>query len=331
MKIKNIYNKMILAVVTSLTAVTMAFAVTPAKFYASTFDAKVGQTVEFELKVDPSADKPVYTAVVNLEYDKNLLTFKSASYQQGWIPVTPEEVTDTANGVIKRTAGYPAGAKTLTSIVKYSFVAKAPGKANVNIIGSSAYDVDSNDVGLQNKSITVNIGGTEVPEAQKAPEVVKEEKKVTQEIILSFKGDTGMVADKDYMMTVMQDLKVKQDTNGTTSVSIFDINGQEVLKQDKLFTTSDDNSLDFTIPAGSLVAGNYSIVVTSNYDKQKSPARLTKDLGVVNAGEKVVNITEKVAVIPVYIWIIIGILALILILMLFYNMSKGFRKFIKNL
>lgn len=328
---KNITKKLIALVTSIFTLFTFTFAAPlAAKFYASTFDAKVGQTVEFELKVDPTADKPVYTVVTNLEYDKSLLTFKSASYQGGWIPVTPDEVTDTANGVIKRTAGYPSGIKTTASIVKYVFEAKAPGKAVVNIIGGSAYDAESNDMGLQNKSITVNIGGTAVPEESKTPEVVKEEKKVTQTITLEIVGDTGVPQNKPYNFTVNQKLKVNQETTGTTSMSMYDINGQEVLKQDKAFTTSTDNSLDFSIPENSLVPGNYSLVITTKHDNQKTATRLTKDIGVVASTEKIVNSTTEVPFIPVYIWIIIAILVIILILMIIYSKSKAFRKFIKN-
>ena len=180
----------------------------PAKFYASTFDASVGQPVEFELKVNPSAAQPVYTVISNLEYDHNLLTFKSASYQPGWIPVTPDEVTDTANGVIKRTAGYPSGATALTSIIKYEFVAAAPGKAVVNITGGSAYDANSNDMGLQNKSITVNIGGSAPAPDTTTPAPAAN--KVTQVITLTFNGDTGMAADKEYNFTI--DHKLKKQT-----------------------------------------------------------------------------------------------------------------------
>lgn len=336
-QIKTASQKLIIGLVVSSTAIfTLAFAAAlPAKFYASTFDAQVGQPVEFELKVDPSAAQPVYTVIANLEYDHNLLTFKGASYQAGWIPVTPDEVTDTANGVIKRTAGYPSGATALTSIVKYQFVAAAPGKAVVNITGGSAYDANSNDMGLQNKSITVNIGGKAVPEATPAPtpsnpNPTPAAKKVTQVITLAISGDTAVAADKDYNFTIAQKFKVNQDTVGTTSVSIFDINGQEVLKQDQVFTSNTDNTLTFNVPANSLVPGNYSLVATTIHDNQKTPERMTKDLGVLASTEKVVNTTTQVPVIPVYIWVIIGILVLILLLVLIYNKSKAFRKFIKN-
>lgn len=324
-------NKILITIVATLALFTLSFAApVPAKFYASTFDAQVGQTVEFELKVDPSVAVPVYTVITNLEYDKNLITFKGASYQSGWIPVTPDEITDTTNGVIKRTAGYPLGAKTTTSIIKYTFVAKAPGKAVVNIAGGSAYDAESNDLGLQNKSITVNIGGQPVAEEVKTPEVVKAEKKVTQIITLEIVGDTGTAQNKAYDFTINQKLKVNQETTGTTSISIFDINGQEVIKDSKVYTTSTDNTLAFNLPENSLVPGNYSLVVTTAHDNQKTPTRITKDLGVVPSTEKIVNTTTEVPFIPVYIWIIIGILAFILLLMIIYNKSKAFRKFIKN-
>ncbi len=304
---------------------------TPAKFYTTASELKVGQTVDFELKIDGSAEKPVYTAIVNLEYDKNLLTFKGASYQPGWIPVAPDEVTDMANGQIKRTAGYPAGLKTLASILKYTFEAKAPGKATVNILGGSTLDAENRDAGLQNKSITVNIGGTveSLPEIKKE-EIKKEEKKLPQVVSLEIKGDTALVTSTPYNFTLENKLKVPQATLGTTTVSVYDINGQEVIKEERELNTASDLSMQYIIPANTLFAGNYTIVASVKHDNQKVIFRTSKDLGVVESTEKIVNTKTSVPFIPFYIWIIIAILAAMLIFAIVYHKSKKLRKFIKN-
>jgi hypothetical protein len=154
----NFINKFLLTICAFIISFVFATAVpVPAKFFVNTFNAEVGDTVEFELKIEGTEAVPVYTIISNLEYDKNLLSFKGANTQSGWIPVPPDDITDTANGQIKRTAGYPSGLKQLASVYKFTFTAIAPGDAKVNVVGSSAYDASNNDLGLQNKSITVKI------------------------------------------------------------------------------------------------------------------------------------------------------------------------------
>jgi hypothetical protein len=267
----------------AVTAIAFSFvnaAPIPAKFYTSTLAPQVGDTIEFELKVEGSTSNPVYTAIANLEYDKELLTFKDSAFQQGWVSVTPDDVTDTKNGLIKRTAGYPSGLKQLASIIKYTFVAKAPGQANVRIIGSSAYDANNTDVGLQNKSITINIGGkNEEPPKEVVPQTTKTDKvvavkKLPQSISLELVGATALVSNKEYNFLVKETFSVEQETVGTTTFAILDQTGKEVIKNDIPFTNTKSFDLPVNIPPNNLTPGDYKLVVSVIYDNQSKPSRV---------------------------------------------------------
>ena len=335
----NFINKTLLTTCAFIISFMFATAVpVPAKFFVNSFVADVGQTVEFELKVEGTDTAPVYTVISNLDYNKDLLTFKSANTQSGWIAVSPDDVTDTANGVIKRTAGYPAGLKQLASIYKFSFVAKAPGDAVVNIAGGSAYDANNTDLGLQNKSITVKIGGVKevTPEVTSAPtkEVAKvEAKKVPQTVDLKFVGQSGFATNKDYTFVLQHNLKVAQETFGSTTLALVDTNNNSIWSEVKDFTLSDSGEILFTIPANTIPAGNYVLNVGStydNHDNKKSPTILTKELGAVDGTKEIVKEEVKVPFIPMYVYIVAGAIFLLWLITLVYIKSKKFRKFLKN-
>lgn len=336
--IKN-FNKTLLALCAFVISFVFATAVpVPAKFFVNTFNADVGQNVEFELKVEGTDSAPVYTVISNLEYDKNLLKFNSATVQPGWVSVSPDDFTDTANGVIKRTAGYPSGLKQLSSIYKYSFTALAPGDAKVNIVGSSAYDATNNDLGLQNKSITVKIGkkNNEKEIVEQKPvtkETEKEEVKIVkkpQTVSLEFAGNIGFDVSKDYSFVLRHNLKVVQETVGSSTISLADSAGNLVWNEVKDFTYSDSAEMLVTIPANTIQPGNYVLSVDTRHDNQKTTSKISKELGAVPATEKIV--TQEVPKEFVPYWVYAGAVALLLlwiITIVFYK-SKKFRKFLKN-
>jgi len=302
-----------------------------AQFFTSSFDANVGDTIVMELKVVPTTDKPAYTVGATLKYDPSLVSFVNTTFDKNWLGLSrsPYELTDTSSGIITRTAGYPEGLKSTGSFVKYTFTAKAPGKAVMNISSGMSLDAENNDAGLQNKTITINIKGKEAP-APTAPAEVAASKAKPQTITIDIVGDTAFYSSKDYSFQIPLKLKEAQSTTGTTSVSIYNQDGAEVYKDEKGFTGSTDTSLAFTIPANSLPQGNYSIMAESKYDNQKSPTSATKNIGSLDQNDKIVNNNVEVPFIPLYMYIIIAILLLILFFVLVYSKSKKFRKFLKN-
>lgn len=302
----------------------------PAQFFVNSFTADVGDKVEFTLKVSPTNDKPVYTVVSHLEYDKNKLTFVGSEYSSGWVSITPEELTDPVNGVIKRAAGYPAGLRSLNTFVKYTFRAKAEGKTAVNIIGGSAYDAKSNDYGLQNKSITVTIGEQTESKDKKEDASVSNLKKSSQLIELNFNGLMAAVSDQDYTFTLGHKLKVKEDTNGVTKVTILNNQEQEVYKTESPFNLIDDTDISFTIPMNTLSAGNYTLLADSKYDNQAGTTTLKSNFGVLSSIEKIVIEEKIIQKIPVWYWALLAFFIACFLYTFAYLKSKALRKFIKN-
>jgi hypothetical protein len=311
-------------------AVQFAFAAPlAAQFFTSSFEANVGDTIVMDLKVAPTADKPAYTVGATLKYDTSLVNFVSSTFDKNWLALSrsPYELTDTAAGTITRTAGYPEGLKQTGSFVKYTFVAKAPGKAVMKISSGMSLDAENNDGGLQYKEITINIKGKA---AVPTPEQAAAPKTKPQTITIDVLGATAFHVNENYTFSVVHKLTEPQDTNGTTNITLYDANGGEVYKDSKSFKTSTTTALDFSIPAGTLAQGDYSISVDSKYDNQKSPSIGQKFVGVLNQSEKIVDKTVVVQTIPLYMWIIIAILVIVLFLVYVHKKSKKFRNFIKN-
>ena len=322
-------------ILTTIFGVALAVAAPlPALFYASSFDVNVGDNVSFDLKVNPSSDNPVYTVGATLEYDTKTLRYLDSSFDKAWLPLSrnPYELTDTTNGAIVRTAGYPEGLKGTASFLHYSFNALAPGDTKVVISTGMALDANNNDAGIQQKTILIHVHGTKeaVTPKETTTTAAPTKKNVTQSITLDVTGATAFNTDDSYTFSVLHQLKVAQPTTGTTSVSVYDQSGAEVYKDEQGFSTATDTNLSFAIPAGTIQPGDYSLMLTSKYSDQKSPTVVKKDIGVLAKGEKVLEKTVEVPMIPLYVWIIFAILALVIFFMILHAKSKGFRKFIKN-
>lgn len=330
---KNIFRKILGSAVLTLGLLQMAIAAPlPALFYASTFEASVGDTITFNLKVNPEAGKPAFTVGATLKYDPKLLSYQDTSVDKAWLPLSrsPYEITDTAGGVVTRTAGYPEGAKGVTSFTSYSFRAVAPGETKVVISEGMALDAENNDAGLQVKTITIKIGGQKEPVQVAADTGAPVKKNIQQTIVLDVQGNTAMYSTEDYNFTVDHGLKVSQPTTGTTSVSVYDQNGSEVYKTEQNFNTTSSTSLAYTIPANTLPPGDYSMVVTTKHSDQKTPLSITKQLGVLAKADTMVEKEVQVPFIPLYVYVAFGILLIIILLMIIHKKSKKFRNFLKN-
>jgi len=310
----------------------------PALFYASTFEANVGDTVTFNLKVNPDASKPVYTVGATLRYDPAFVSYQDASVDKAWMPLSksPYELTDTTNGVVTRTAGYPEGLKGTANFTNYSFRATKPGETQIRITEGMSLDSENNDGGIQVKVIKLTIRGAKEPEPVSTTSTTPEEpakpakKNVQQTITLDVQGQTANYNDEDYSFSIMHNLKVEQPTTGTTSVSVFDQNGTEVFTTSQNFSVSTNTAVAFTMPANTLAAGDYSLVITTKHSDQKTPLSITKDLGILAKADKVVEKNVNVPYIPLYVYAIFGILILVIFFMWLHKRSKKFRNFLKN-
>lgn len=321
------------------TAVISAFAIVsafatplPALFYASSFTGNVGDTFTFDLKVNPDPSKPAYTVGATLKYDPKVLQFVDASVDKNWLTLSrsPYEITDTAGGVITRTAGYPEGLSKVAPFTHYTFKAIAPGDTKVVISDGLALDAENNDSGLQAKSIAITIGGQkQAPETPTATTPAAT-KNVQQTITLQVTGSTAVYSGADYNFSVMHNLKVAQPTTGTTTVAVFDQDGTQVYTDAKSFAASTNTALAYTIPAGTLQPGDYSMMFTTVHSDQKTTVNLKKDLGVLAKETTTVETPVPTPFIPLYVYGIFAILVLVIFLMVLHKRSKKFRNFLKN-
>lgn len=299
------------------------------KFYTTNTIPKTGDIIELDLKADASSRAPVFTYVIKLEYDKDKLQFIESSYGEGFVPVTPNEVNDTQNGIIKRTAGYPNGLRKLSTVTKYKFKAIAPGKADVRITGESALDENNNDNGVQEKRITMTISG----------QAIEVEKNLGQNISLEFVGENSFDAAKVYNFSINHKLQQKLQTAATTSISLFDINGQEVLRQDKPFVTSDDTKLDFSFPERTLVPGKYSLTVNNVFVGQIDNNRIIQELTVTGeSGRELGDVAQSDNVwsgIVSYVWnflkanaiAIVGLIFIFIFLQFIYKKIRRYKRY----
>ena len=323
------------AVIATFGAIAAFATPLPALFYASSFSGNVGDTFTFDLKVSPDASKPAYTVGATLKYDPTVLKFVEASVDKAWLTLSrsPYEITDTTGGVITRTAGYPEGLKNVAPFTHYTFKAIAKGDTKVVISEGMALDADNNDSGLQAKSIAIKIGGENPAPAVAdtgTPAAPAAKKNAQQTITLDVTGATAAYTSADYNFAVMHTLKVAQPTTGTTTVAVFDQNGSQVYTDAKTFDTSTNTSLAYVIPAGTLQPGDYSMVFTTIHSDQKTTVNLKKDLGVLAKETNTVETQVPTPYIPLYVYGIFAILALVIFLMVLHKRSKKFRNFLKN-
>lgn len=326
--IRSIASTLLLA----LSLQTQILAAMPLLFYVNSFDAEVGDTVSFDLKVNPNGT--IYTVGTTLNYDPSLLTFVSATFDKNWMALSraPYELTDTINGNIQRTAGYPEGATGVTEFVKYKFRAKSAGKAVVTIKEGIAFDADNNDLGVQTKQITVNIGerkqtATTETTATAAKETAKTVEKHVN-VTLDLVGATGHSAGSDYNLSAK--LKVTDDKdnivneaqalNATTTVSLVNKMGQALWSDSKVIATVTNNqSVDFVIPSTVLANGDYDIMADVKYEGQKAPEIASKPIGVLESKTEQIVTTK----IPDYLWpLIITLIVLVLVMLAYMLIAK---------
>ncbi len=322
----NITKRILGAVILGATLVQFAAAAPlPALFYVSAFDVSVGDTVSFNLKVNPDATKPVFTVGATMKYDPEYLSFQTASIDGAWTPVagTPNEVTDTTFGTITRTGKYTNGLNTVAKFTDYSFKALKQGETKIVISEGVALGADNVDSGLQVKTITVRIG---LP--KETPVVTK--KNLPQTLTLDIFGSTALYSTEDYNFTINHNPKVAQPTTATTSITVFDEYGNESYKTEQSFVISANTSVLFKIPSGSLRPGDYSMVVNTKYSDQKTPLTVTKSLGVLAKVDNVIEKEVPTPYIPLYVYPMFLILLLIIGLMILHKRNRKFRTFLKN-
>lgn len=335
-KIKEYIAKIICAM--AIIALPMqSYASLPALFYTSSFEAEVGDVITFDLKVNPTTATAVYTVGATLKYDPEMLTFIGATMDKNWLSLSraPYELTDTKNGTIQRTGGFPEGAKAATPFLKYSFKARKIGDAKVVIAEGIALDANNNDSGLQKKEITVKIGQGKTPSIKTKIET-KNEKQI--EVSLALSGATAHFAGSDYALSAILSAKDEkgnplsniENRSGSTTIYLIDKSGNPLYTEVKEFSSiSQNQEIQFVISKNMLAVGDYDIIGELKYQGQKTPIVINKAIGVVAKQVEVKNTVESK--IPPYMWsmIIFLIILLLATTVTIYGLKKD-RKVLKK-
>lgn len=106
------------------------FAATNFQFSPTKVTVKEGETFTVQTMVLPSKGKN-YTVKMELEFPPEMLSIKSWSYGESWMPVRKSgyDLLNNDKGHFIRTAGYPEGFDSLTLLGTITFYAKKSGDA----------------------------------------------------------------------------------------------------------------------------------------------------------------------------------------------------------
>lgn len=153
------FLKISFLVVLNLSFILNAFAQVNQIAVANKLEMYEGEEVVINVSVSPLQNTPVGTVSNTLRFNPNIFALKSTKHPEPWIELitSPDSYTDTVNGVVKRTAGYPNGLTTTTKFVTYTLVAKNVGDDNIEITGNLALDDESNSIGINSKLIQIRV------------------------------------------------------------------------------------------------------------------------------------------------------------------------------
>ncbi len=241
----------------------------------------VGEIVTVNLSVKPDGNSPVYTVSANLVYDPAKLDFVSATTDNVWMELNQKEIffTDTINGLIVRTAGYPNGFLGNAKFVTYKFKAKRAGDTRILVAAGKAYDESNVDVGIKNTEVNLSIiGDSEVVQVDSPKENVFNLK-------LKIKSDNAFYRQDPYIFTMYHKAEEKYQ-QAITKIWVFDEFWNVHYEDEKLWRTDQDTVLDFTIPSDTLLTeGNFKIIAKIRYEDGVELEVAEKDIGVLSNGK----------------------------------------------
>lgn len=282
-----------------------------AKFYTNTLDAKVGDEINLDLKINPQEGTPIYTVSADLMYDPDKLTYISSGYAEDskvfGVRKSPYFLEDTENGMIRLTAGYPTGAKGLSNFTKYKFTAKAIGATKIYIQGGKALDAESADIGLQRKEITINItDGTNMATDSVLTASALPPEVHNIDMSLDILGPTAIYRENAYIFPID-----KKSTIGPedVKVKVYVYNQKtELYYQDEKTIPGDASSTNepiyFTIPANTLDIGEYIISVETIDATGNHKIIAQKTIGVLSNGQNWL-VKNKDTVLPAFLFVVI--------------------------
>jgi len=245
----------------------------------------VGQNIKINLYISPEADHPVATVSNSLIYDTDKLEFVRSDFATNWFALTEgvNTLTDTENGMIRRTAGFPKGTNTYTKYITYTFKAIKEGNAKISVEDGLAYDFENNDLGVRGREISIKIDpAEEVSEDAPAELGLEEDQYNILDIGLEVIGKTAVRAGEDYIFSVPL-LDLAKDDYGDVEISVLDSSKNQVFSDKKSFGNSLDTKLSFSVPGYALRDGDYSIEVKTTYVNSGNIINSEKLIGVLSS------------------------------------------------
>ena len=130
-------------------------------------EVTVGDRVELQVQVQP--DEEIYTVLADLSFPTDILDVVRVEGEKVWIPLTKEtyDAVDEANGVVRKTYGYPGGIATSTPVFSIVFQATAEGGGTISFTSkSNVLTADGKDVFTTAPSVPVTVVAKPVPVAE---------------------------------------------------------------------------------------------------------------------------------------------------------------------
>jgi hypothetical protein len=204
-------------------------------------------------------------------------------------------ITDTINGLISRTGGYPSGFLGKAKFATYKFKAVKPGDAKIYIATGNAYNQNNLDVGVKRADLNLSIDGS------------TEESTTSQtksyDLDLIIKSKTAFYKQDDYTFTLYHK-KEKKIQQAVTKIWLFDENWNVKFEDEKLWRTDQDTVLNFVIPGGTVESeGNYKIIAKVRYEDNREFEVAEKDVGVLSNGQT--WFTKNASVFMPIFWVVV--------------------------
>jgi hypothetical protein len=150
---------------------TSVWAATTISLSPASVSVNQGRTFNLIISVNPQGIKN-YTVKAELKYPADLLEVKSFSFGNNWMALAQPgyDLIDNTNGVLIKTAGYPAGTSSAVTFGTVSFLAKKAGSGTIQV-GNNSLALDSGNQNVLSSTLAQASINIIVPAAPAAPSV----------------------------------------------------------------------------------------------------------------------------------------------------------------
>jgi hypothetical protein len=139
-------NKILTIALMIMILATPAFAATSISLSPEAINVQEGQSFDVMVAVSSQESAGDYTVKVELDYPADKLEVTSFNFVNNWTPLTQSgyDLIDNTNGVLIKTAKYPAGVSSTAVFGIVSFSAKKAGSGTIKT-GNGSLVLDGND------------------------------------------------------------------------------------------------------------------------------------------------------------------------------------------